>query len=69
MTIDGGSKTISKIVIETTGGSYTGGFTCDSGSGSYSGNTYTWIGSASKVALTAAGSQARFSKLVITYSE
>ncbi len=69
MTIDGGSKVISKIVIVTTGGNYTGGFTCDSGSGTYSGATYTWIGSASKVALTAAGSQARFSKIEITYAE
>ncbi|MBQ7855522.1 MAG: Ig-like domain-containing protein [Alistipes sp.] len=69
MTIDGGSKVISKIVIETTSSSYTGGFTCDSGSGSYSGNTYTWIGSASSVALTAAGSQARFSSIDITYTE
>lgn len=57
---------MTKITMTATGTDRTGFTACSTGSGSWSGTTYTWNGNATEVTFTA-GKQARIKDITITY--
>lgn len=61
-------ETITKMVITSTGPKYSGFNAASIGSGSWSGTTYTWTGSANSVTLTSGSAQTRAKSIVISYT-
>lgn len=61
-------ETITKMVITSTGSKYSGFNAASIGSGSWSGTTYTWTGSANSVTLTSGSAQTRAKSIVISYT-